>query len=350
MASNDQVMRDADIVPNISLSHQIEQLQATISELDGKLYSMNDRLRNAFQNINQNFDTINQDVSIVIRQTENTTTLRQYHGHAPERSGRTVQTPDGYVGGVVRGVRNLMQGTESGSTLEQRFEKRGVKITQLKDAINKLEEEKSSLLKEREDLMRNERLLQSRLDLYERQRAELNILQLDNDGLRTKNIQLETTTAKFREMIVKHGSNTDVIDDSRIVSKFNSLGDQIQHIVLKKTFYSFDKWPGMSVYSSKRQEEFFKQWDHGPLSKAQLRQRTKAMIFELLYEEILGNRCFGLDDIEKKGDVGVTVEHALGVFELALSSLGTGLYYRTTCSYQPLTSMQGMSPILQIGE
>lgn len=72
----------------------------------------------------------------------------------------------------------------------------------------------------------------------------------------------------------------------------------------------------MVASATRKQREFFGFWGQD-LSQIQLKNRTRAMVFELLAEEILCRPCFGLDGTESAGEL----EQGLINFETNLSSI-----------------------------
>jgi hypothetical protein len=125
------------------------------------------------------------------------------------------------------------------------------------------------------------------------------------------NRKLQEQVAKFRDIIMKGSGQSRQVDDSTIITLFVALRQQIQNIAFQ--FYQVDQRPKGMKQLSQRQQEFFSLW-RKKLTQPQLRNRVRAMIFELLHDWILGRRCFGLEDFNVHGDL----EISLAQFEEAL--------------------------------
>jgi hypothetical protein len=162
-----------------------------------------------------------------------------------------------------------------------------------------------------------------------------------------QNRMLVEQNGKFRSIILSRSSSSgEAIDDSKIVVPFISLRTQIQRIVFK--FYKPNSAPReLQASATRRQQQFFDLW-RDDFSDAQLLNRTRAMVFDLLNENILSSVCFGLDGF----DSSENLESGLVNFEHALSSMWKGGCTRTLLAKDPTANRypQGMSPRFQSGE
>lgn len=216
----------------------------------------------------------------------------------------------------------------------------------LKDGYQTLETERDQLKQSQVHQSNKIRELHLKLSTTEQEtRAQLGSMEL-------KNRQLQEQTQAFRDIIINKGSSDhDAVDDSTIINEFVSLREQIQRIVLKyyKRAEPHHLEPLSSKILEKKQKRFLSMWKKdytGP----QLRSRTRAMIFELLADEILQTPMFGLDDFgeDRKG----VLEQELVDLEMALmSTLEKGTPLRSFLSPRIISSdNQGLTESAQEGE
>jgi hypothetical protein len=132
---------------------------------------------------------------------------------------------------------------------------------------------------------------------------------------RQENRRLKDQVSKFRDIIINKGSGAgDVVSDAVVIQRFSELRQTIQKVVLK--WYDVDINPILSRKDNKVQHRFFEQWNNKRLSSANLQNRSRGMIFDLLYEEILGRPFFCLEGV-KYEDQGnkINLETPLARFE-----------------------------------
>jgi hypothetical protein len=183
--------------------------------------------------------------------------------------------------------------------------------------------ERSNLTKEIEELQTQ---LEEAGVRYAKERSQLE-LQLTQE--QQENRRLKDQVSKFRDIIVNKGSNADdVVSDAVIIQRFCELRQNIQKIVLK--WYDVDMKPVVSYKIEKdyrrRQQQFFELWNKR-LSSANLQNRSRGMIFELLNEEILGRPCFGLDRVKNEGaGTEGDYEQWLAGFEDLMTKALRGMY------------------------
>ncbi|KAM3077373.1 hypothetical protein ACMFMG_006723 [Clarireedia jacksonii] len=185
---------------------------------------------------------------------------------------------------------------------------------QLEDKYRMLEKERDQLKQLQAQHNNKIRELHQKLSTVEQEsRAQLGSMEL-------KNRQLQEQTQAFRDIIINRGSSDhDAVDDSTIINDYVFLREQIQRIALKyyKQADPYKPEPLKSKILEKKQKRFLSMWDK-KYTAPQLRSRTRAMIFELLADDILQPPIFGLDDIGGSGK-GV-LEQELVDLEMALAS------------------------------
>ncbi|RDL33957.1 uncharacterized protein BP5553_08325 [Venustampulla echinocandica] len=206
---------------------------------------------------------------------------------------------------------------------EEEIERLGVKCRKLKTEIGDLREDNEKLKRERGRWEREQKSIIYQ-DSEENARREQAIkrskeAEARSAHLEQQNKKLAEQAAKFRSIILNQTSSSgEAIDDSRITTPFIDIRGQIQRIVFKH-YSPVQKPRPLSASATQKQREFFDFWEQG-LSQAQLKNRTRAVIFELLNENLLSHPCFGLDDFEPAGQL----ESALAGFEVALGSVSQG--------------------------
>ena len=126
--------------------------------------------------------------------------------------------------------------------------------------------------------------------------------------------KFQESSSKLRDIIVKNSSDDSEPVDSAVTRSFGELRDLIQRIV-HKHYSTVPK-----VYKSgnpyyERQKKKFDRWYEKDVPDSMRKYRSRAIIFELLNEEILSRRWFGTDG---------TVEHNLAKFEEDIAESNDG--------------------------
>lgn len=137
-----------------------------------------------------------------------------------------------------------------------------------------------------------------------------------------RNQELQGQVTKLRDIILEragHGSQDP--PEFTISTTFCGLIARMQGLVHK--FCRCDQAPRHTESSlSVNQREFFDNWDAGRnLTTPQRQKRTRAKIFELMCDDILCAPLFGLDAMEKHGEL----EASLARFEISLNSINLGM-------------------------
>ncbi|KAH7139868.1 hypothetical protein B0J13DRAFT_447955 [Dactylonectria estremocensis] len=106
---------------------------------------------------------------------------------------------------------------------------------------------------------------------------------------------LETKLNMFRTMIID-GTGIHEVSDREITEKFLSLRQQAQQIAHCKA-YQVDKEIVLPSNPSEEADDFYNLW-RTKLSAKDLTSRLRGKVFELLNRAILGQRCFGLVEVD----------------------------------------------------
>ncbi|KAL5326242.1 hypothetical protein ACEPPN_007380 [Leptodophora sp. 'Broadleaf-Isolate-01'] len=131
--------------------------------------------------------------------------------------------------------------------------------------------------------------------------------------------RLEGQADVLRGMITKNRElNGTQVDDNTIATSFMRLRDQIQGIALKLCSGKSDK-DVLQDELSTPQSIYFAHWQGGS-SQSQLRNRTRAAIFDMVYNMILRQECFGLENLGENSEV----ERGLMNFESAMNRMSQG--------------------------
>ncbi|KAA8573456.1 hypothetical protein EYC84_005041 [Monilinia fructicola] len=289
MATEDHIMTDI-VYPELSVSERT-QMEALRESVEGKLQEIiqvNKSIERGIENMRIEVSGQIQTIHVSV-------------------DGHSTRTSSGSRGILSR----LMPGSENTNPFEEDTEDWKKKNLKLKEDYRILETEKVQDTKTIQEL-------RSQLKRVEEDHQETR-MQLEN--MLIKNRQLQEQTQIFRGMIINKGSsNDDVVDDNTIIKDFVALRDQIQRIVNR--CYKCEGRPRplneskCSKRLEKKRRKFFSMWEEH-YTDAQLRNRSRAMIFELLAGEILQVPIFGLDDFEEgllesglvKFEMGI--EHAL---------------------------------------
>ena len=121
----------------------------------------------------------------------------------------------------------------------------------------------------------------------------------------------QESSSKLRDIIVKNSSDDSEPVDSAVTQSFGELRDLIQRIVHKHyTNVPRFRKAGNSMYD--RQKKKFDRWYERDVPDSLKKYRSRAILFELLNEEILGRNWFGLDG---------TVEYNLARFEEDIAAI-----------------------------
>ncbi|KAA6410273.1 MAG: hypothetical protein FRX48_05694 [Lasallia pustulata] len=121
----------------------------------------------------------------------------------------------------------------------------------------------------------------------------------------------QESSSKLRDIIVKNSSDDSEPVDSAVTLSFGELRDLIQRIVHKHyTNMPRFRKAGNSMYDKQRKK--FDGWYERDVPDSMKKYRSRAILFELLNEEILCKNWFGLDG---------TVEHNLARFEEDIAAI-----------------------------
>ncbi|EKD16178.1 hypothetical protein MBM_05472 [Drepanopeziza brunnea f. sp. 'multigermtubi' MB_m1] len=155
------------------------------------------------------------------------------------------------------------------------------------------------------------------------ERHEFMMFQQDSLGSRLRESEeerqrLQALTVVLRGMVTKNSEpDGERMDDNAIVGKFIKLREQVQRIASKLCFSEGNGNAVLTQEMSDAQRDF-EYWKG--LSQAQLLNRIRTNIFELIHSEILGRPLFGLEGLQDTSGL----EHGLSKFETALNNLNPG--------------------------
>ncbi|CZT10545.1 uncharacterized protein RCO7_07518 [Rhynchosporium graminicola] len=154
--------------------------------------------------------------------------------------------------------------------------------------------------------------------------AQNQVLEGESAAMKDEMTTLQEQTIALRGMLTKNGGHEgNQMDDNTIVRSFASIREQVQRIAHKfcptKPFeLTFSRSP------TGQRLEFFKFWAAGNLPKR--RNLMRAKIFEIIQDEILQRKNFGMDDFFEGsgGNEKLDLERSLHRFETALMGLNPG--------------------------
>ncbi|KAI9647688.1 hypothetical protein NHQ30_004073 [Ciborinia camelliae] len=286
MSTEDHIMTDVHW-PELSVSGRT-QMEAMREILESKLVDINKAIERGMENI----------------RIEVSSQIETIHISVDGRATRTSSGGGGFLG-------RFMTGSENTNQLEEDPDG-------WKKKNQKLEEDCRSLKRDKTQDMKTIQELRSQLQQAERDARNYQEIRIQLDSMTIKNRQLQEQTQTFRDIIINKGSgDIDDVDDNTIIKDFVALREQIQRIVNRYYKCTEDRPRSLnegrfSKRLEKRRRKFFSMWEGGYTS-AQLRNRSRAIIFEILATEILQVPIFGLDGFEKGA-----LEHGLVDFELEL--------------------------------
>lgn len=326
MATEDHIMTDVVVYPELSGSGRT-QMEAMRQILESKLVEINKTIERGMENIRIEVSSQIETIHISV-------------------DGRTTRTTSG-GGGIFS---RLMPGSENTNLFEEDAEGWKKKYQKLEEDCRILRRDKTQDEKKIQELLSDLQRVEGDARNYQELRIQL-------DSMKIKNRQLQEQTQMFRDIIInKGGSDVNDVDDNTIINDFVALREQIQRIVNR--YYKCENRPRTLIEGrlpkklEKKRRKFFSMWD-GDYTNAQLRNRCRATIFELLALEILQVPIFGLDDLEK----GV-LENGLVDFEVELThALEQGMsfpfrysqYYRNTCRQSKANSVKVIQMYLHGG-
>ena len=189
------------------------------------------------------------------------------------------------------------------------------KIVQLQQEIFQLQQERTQLWYNINTL---EREKEQQRDSADRQFDTLKKRYAASELQKQK---FQESSSKLRDIIVKNGSDNSEPVDSVVTRSFGELRDLIQKIVHKhcSVMPRFHR-ANNPLYDKQRNK--FDTWYEKDIPEPIKKYRSRAVIFELLNEEILAKRWFGLDG---------TVEIHLAKFETDIDGCREGqrlrIYY-----------------------
>ena len=127
---------------------------------------------------------------------------------------------------------------------------------------------------------------------------------------------LRQQSVKLREIVIKTDNET--VDDHSVIVSFVSFRTEIQRIVGKFHCLQPQEKPILPQKSFPMQQIFAQAWET-MLIAAQLQNRARSMIFQILHLEILSIPCFGLENIWPTA----ILENELVNLEIDLNELGS---------------------------
>ncbi|MCJ1395586.1 hypothetical protein MMC18_008472 [Xylographa bjoerkii] len=112
--------------------------------------------------------------------------------------------------------------------------------------------------------------------------------------------KVQEQNVKLREIIIKGGGSDNEPLDSDIITKFSELRGQIQKIVHKYYHQSCLMRPLPIVKAQDRlfdrQKAFYRGTEYNSLTEDIRRLRVRGKMFQLLYENLFDDPCFGLNE------------------------------------------------------
>ncbi|KAI9053982.1 hypothetical protein LZ554_002926 [Drepanopeziza brunnea f. sp. 'monogermtubi'] len=141
-----------------------------------------------------------------------------------------------------------------------------------------------------------------------------NQLQLQSKEAEEDRHRLHAQAAVLRGMVVKNGRpSAEQIDDQTIAASFVSLRDQIQRISFKLCSGEVTE---LIVKDLRQRCPIFL----GMKKREQLRNRVRAVLFNVIFDVVLQRKCFGLEGFGQSAEL----ESGLARFEAALLQLDAG--------------------------
>ncbi|KAG4434044.1 hypothetical protein IFR05_010466 [Cadophora sp. M221] len=167
-----------------------------------------------------------------------------------------------------------------------------------------------------DELARQKDILHSKIEgLESEKRAVLMKLTSAEDDKQ----RLQGQAVVLRGMITKNrGLNGTQVDDNTIAASFIKLRDQIQGIAIKLCSWKSDRVV-LQGGLDQQQRRYFAYWQ-GSSSLSQLQHRTRAVVFEMMYDMILQHKWFGLENLGENSEV----ERGLVEIESAMDKMSQG--------------------------
>ena len=166
---------------------------------------------------------------------------------------------------------------------------------EVESKIFQLQQEISQLKKERTQLWENintlEREKEQQRHTADRQFEALKKRYAASELQKQK---FQESSSKLRDIIVKNGSDDSEPVDSVVTRSFGELRDLIQKIV-HKHFSVMPRFHRANNPIYDKQKNKFDMWYEKDIPEPMKKYRSRAIMFQLLNEEILARRLFGLD-------------------------------------------------------